>query len=67
MTEKEIQTEFKEWAERCGGHPALLDALADVTKRYLDEHPHVGMKDLRVTADLFHTVILRWGRLSHDG
>jgi len=47
------QAELRREVEDAGGHMVLLDALCATTHRYLDEHPHVRLKDLLATVDMY--------------
>jgi hypothetical protein len=51
---KTSQAEAMALVESIGGHVILLDELCRITKRYLEEHPHLDISDLRQTFDIFH-------------
>jgi hypothetical protein len=47
------QAEATALVESADGHMVLLDALCATTHRYLDEHPHLQLRDLLITVDMY--------------
>jgi DNA polymerase III epsilon subunit-like protein len=37
----------------------LLDALCATTHRYLDEHPHLQLRDLLITVDMYQRLTMQ--------